>query len=329
MDLAAFCDQSRVVVVAGKGGVGKSTVAASLALLASEAGRSVLIVELEGKSAISAAFAAASPLAYEETELRPGSVSSAGDVLGAIRARRLTPDDALLEYLGDHGLQRVSKRLMSSGVIDVVATAIPGIKDVLLLGKVKQLERERSADLIIVDAPATGHAVTFLTSASGLLDVARSGPVRTQAADVVEFLSDPSRCRITLVTLPEEMPIKETVESAYLLEDRAGVTLGPVVVNGCLAVDAGLFGETRTAARAAGVSVDEATELALESARKFSVARHELQARQIENLSSELPLPELTLPLLAADSIGPDELRRLTDALIDGVARLRDEVAPR
>ena len=79
----------------------------------------------------------------------------------------ITPDDALIEYLEDHGLGRVSKRLARSGVLDVVSTAIPGIRDVLVLGKVKQLERGGRADLIVVDAPATGHAITFLTSASG------------------------------------------------------------------------------------------------------------------------------------------------------------------
>ena len=142
----------------------------------------------------------------------------------------------------------MSRRLVSSGVVDVVATAIPGIRDVLVLGKVKQLERDRVADLIVVDAPATGHAVTFLTSASGLLDAARGGPVRTQAADVVELLSDPTRCRVVLVTLPEEMPVSETVEAAYQLEDRAGVQLGPVVVNGWDEVSTGLATDTAAAA---------------------------------------------------------------------------------
>ena len=85
-------------------------------------------------------------------------------------------------------MKRISKRLVSSGALDVVATAIPGIRDILVLGKVKSLERQPAADLILVDAPATGHAMTFLSSAQGLLDAARSGPVRTQAADVVELL---------------------------------------------------------------------------------------------------------------------------------------------
>jgi anion-transporting ArsA/GET3 family ATPase len=151
MDVGIFCAQSHVLIVAGKGGVGKTTMAAALARMASEAGQSVLIVELEGKSGITGAFGLEDDLGYEEIELLPDDVPGQGGV----RARRITPDDALVEYLEDHGLRRVSKRLVSSGVVDVVSTAIPGIRDVLVLGKIKQLEREEVADLIVVDAP--GH----------------------------------------------------------------------------------------------------------------------------------------------------------------------------
>src|SRR5580704_17314332 len=228
MDVGIFCAQSHVLIVAGKGGVGKTTMAAALARMASLTGRSVLIVELEGKSGITGAFGMAEDLGYDEVELQP-----AGPGHGEVRARRITPDDALVEYLEDHGLKRVSKRLVSSGVVDVVSTAIPGIRDVLVLGKIKQLEREQAADLIVVDAPATGHAITFLTSAAGMVDAARGGPLRSQAQDVVELLGDPSRCRVILVTLPEDMPVSETIESAFTLEDKAGVQLGPVIVNAC------------------------------------------------------------------------------------------------
>ena len=221
MDAAGFCTQTRVLIVAGKGGVGKTTVTAAVARMAAGAGLRTLIVEVEGKSGLPAAFGHADALTYEEVELAPG-----------VRARTLTPDDALLEYLEEHGMKRISKRLLSSGAIDVVATAVPGIKDILVLGKVKQLERARTADLIVLDAPAAGHAVTFLTSAAGLLDAVRVGPIRSQAHDVIELLSDPARCQVMLVTLPEETPVNELVETAFSLEDRVGVSLGPVVVNG-------------------------------------------------------------------------------------------------
>ena len=230
MDVVSFCAQSHVLIVAGKGGVGKTTMAAAIARMASTTGRSVLIVELEGKSGITGAFGLG-----RGPGLRGGGAPGRRRAADRawIRARRITPDDALVEYLQDHGLRRVSKRLVSSGVVDVVSTAIPGIRDVLVLGKIKQLEREEVADLIVVDAPATGHAITFLTSATGLVNAARGGPLRSQAQDVVELLGDPTRCRVILVTLPEEMPVSETIESAYTLEDKAGVQLGPVIVNAC------------------------------------------------------------------------------------------------
>ena len=228
MDVGTFCAQSHVLIVAGKGGVGKTTMAAALARMASP-GRTLRADRRAGGQVRHHRGLRAWTRTWATTRWscsrrrRPDQ--------GAVRARRITPDDALVEYLEDHGLRRVSKRLVSSGVVDVVATAIPGIRDVLVLGKVKQLERERVADLIVVDAPATGHAITFLTSASGLVSAARGGPLRSQASDVVELLADPSRCRVILVTLPEEMPVSETIESAFTLEDKAGVQLGPVIVN--------------------------------------------------------------------------------------------------
>src|SRR5256885_6462526 len=129
-------------------------------------------------------------------------------------------------------MRRVSRRLSRSGALDVVATAVPGMRDILVLGKVKQLERAGAADLIVLDAPAAGHAITFLLSARGLLDAVKVGPIQRQASDVVEMLGDPSRCQVVLVTLPEETPVNELVDTAYAVEDRAGVALGPIVVNG-------------------------------------------------------------------------------------------------
>ncbi|MEO6120971.1 MAG: ArsA-related P-loop ATPase, partial [Acidimicrobiales bacterium] len=208
MDPVGFCRQARVFIVAGKGGVGKTTVSATLARMAAAAGLTSLVVEIEPTSGLAAAFGRDEALGYDEVELAPG-----------IRGRALTPDDALVEYLQDHGMGRLSRRLLSSGAIDVVATATPGIKDILVLGKVKYLERSRAADVIVVDAPAAGHAVRFLTSAAGLIDAVRSGPIRTQAEDVAELLADPARCQVLLVTLAEETPVNEVVETAYTLED--------------------------------------------------------------------------------------------------------------
>ena len=322
MDVASFCRQSRVLVVAGKGGVGKSTMVAALGRMASDAGLSVLVVELEGKPGIRVAYGGHGPLLYEESLLAAPSPSGAGPV----RGRRITPDDALLEYLADHGLHRVSKRLLSTGVLDVVATAIPGIRDVLVLGKVKGLERDRVADLILVDAPATGHAVTFLTSAGGLLGIARSGPVQTQAAEVDALLRDPVRCRVVLVTLAEEMPVSETVEAAYQLEDRAGLRLGPVIVNSVAGLPPGLDGDAGEAAGTVGVRCSDEQLAALNEARRFRIRRAELEAEQLARLGRELPLPQLRVPELAAPVIGPAELDVLSASLARGIGDLVPEV---
>jgi anion-transporting ArsA/GET3 family ATPase len=317
MDVASFFRQSRVLVVAGKGGVGKTTVTAALARAAAHAGLSVLVIELEGKTGVPAAFGRADALDYEETVLADGP--------GVVRGRRITPDDALLEYLADHGMKRISKRLVSSGALDVVATAIPGLRDILVLGKVKSLEREGRAEVILVDAPATGHAMTFLSSAKGLLDAARAGPVRTQAADVVELLTDPSRLQVALVTLPEEMPINEVVEAAYALEDRIGVSLGPVVVTGCLPEERGLGRDPEEAAGEVGVHLDRTVAAALGRAAEFHQHRFGLQEEQLARLAEELPLPQLRTRLLYDEAVGPPQLELLAADLTAGIEQLADE----
>jgi anion-transporting ArsA/GET3 family ATPase len=314
MELHDFCSTSRVVVVAGKGGVGKTTVTAALATAAARAGTSVLIVEVEGKSGLSTALGCP-PLEYDEHEVRPG-----------LRARTLTPDHALLEYLEERGLRRVSKQLVRSGALDVVATAVPGMKDILVLGKVKQLERAGAADLILIDAPAAGHAITFLLSARGLLDAVRVGPVRKQAEEVIELLSDPERCRVMLVTLPEETPVNELVETAFALEDRVGLKLGPLVVN-AVPGDLALVGSTAADdAVAAGVALP-AEAHALDMAAAFRHDRHALARAQADRLASLLPLPQLRLPFVFG-AIGPSEVGRLADALADEIAMLPGPVTP-
>jgi anion-transporting ArsA/GET3 family ATPase len=319
MDPAGFCTQSRVLIVAGKGGVGKTTVSAALARMAALAGLTTLIVEVEGKSGIGAAFAHPDPLTYEEVVLSPGG---GPDGAADIRARTVTPDDALLEYLEDHGMRRISKRLLSSGAIDVVSTAVPGIKDILVLGKIKALERQSAADLIVLDAPAAGHAVTFLTSASGLLDAVRVGPIRTQAEDVLSLLSDPARCQVLLVTLPEETPVNEVVETAFKLEDRVGVSLAPVVVNGMYPPIDGLDADAEEAASAADVFLRPGEAAALAEAADFRRQRSALQAEQVKRLADALPLAQLELPFLFTTELGPPEVDTLARSLADSVRKL-------
>ncbi|HTX00586.1 MAG TPA: ArsA-related P-loop ATPase [Acidimicrobiales bacterium] len=312
MDVAGYLGQSHVLLVVGKGGVGKTTVTAALAETAAGAGLSTLVVALDDSGGLPGLLGHSAPFGYDRVEL--------GERLSA---RTLTSDAALLEYLDDHGMKRVSKRLVNTGVLDVIATAIPGIREVLVLGKLKQLERERAADLILLDAPATGHAVTFLTSAGGLVDAARGGPLRSQAEDVVAMLRDPLRCQVVLVTIPEETPVNEAIETAYRVEDDIGVALGPVVVNACYPVLDEIAVDPLDAAAAAGVPPPSSDELAdLRGAARFRRSRQNLQAAQLGRLADELPLPQLRLPYLFGAEVGPDGVAELSGALAAQIPEL-------
>jgi|SRR5579875_818595 len=320
MDVARFCRQTNVVIVVGKGGVGKTTVAAALALAGARAGLDVLVAALDDSGPLPALFGRGDPFGYEEVVLLDATAGGAG---GRVRGRVLTSDAALLEYLASHGLGRVARRLVQTGALDVVATAIPGIREVLVLGKLKQLERAAHADLLLLDAPATGHAMTFLTSSSGLVDAARGGPLRAQAEQVVELLADRSRCQVLLVTVPEETPVNEAIEAAYRLEDEVGTALGPVVVNGCYPVRERLDVDPRHAAAAAGVPPPPDGDLErLRAAADFRRARQELQRAQLERLGRHLPLPQIVLPYLFSAGVGPAELPALAEALERGIERL-------
>jgi anion-transporting ArsA/GET3 family ATPase len=275
---------SNVVIVAGKGGVGKTTVTAVLARAAVEAGQRVLVIELDGKPALA--------------ELLPG-----------LDVRSISAADSLEEYLHDHGFKRIAKRLAATGVIDVIGTAAPGIDDLVVLGKIKQLERSGEWDLIVVDGPAAGHAITFLTAASGLLDAVRGGPVREQAQDVLDLLRDPERCQVLLVTLPEATPVNELIETLFALEERVGVRLGPVIVNQVDAtpplpdLDDVDFGRAR-------VQIDDAIDAA-----EFRRIRHQVQAAEIARLTAAVPLSQIHLSARPVAGLTPDDVAALAAEL--------------
>ena len=168
--------------------------------------------------------------------------------------------------------------------------------------------------------------MTFLTSASGLVDAARGGPVKAQAADVVELLTDPERCQVALVTLPEEMPVNEVIDAAYQLEDRVGVSLGPVIVNACYPTVEGLEVPAAVAAVAAGVTLDPRPGGGPRRRQRVPADPPGAPGQQIDRLAHDLPLPQLQVPFVFSESIGPDQLRVLADALAAGVAALPDPV---
>jgi anion-transporting ArsA/GET3 family ATPase len=320
MDLTSFAATAKVKIIIGKGGVGKTAVTSALGRSLAVAGLRVLCVELEGRPEFGRAFGRDEVLDYLPVRLfeHPSG--------GSVDARRLTPDDALVEYLREHGFGRLSKRLMSTGVLDVVAGSIPGLRDVLVLGKVKQLANDDSIDVLLVDAPATGHAMTLLTSAAGMMDVAQSGLVRKQAEEVVEMLSDASRCHVLLVTLPEELPVSETIEAAYLVEDRAGVALGPVICNHVEFSSPLLEVSAREALSDAAQSASDSLVRALDDAAAFQRHRSRDSVEQLDRLRHELPLSILQLPHLPCDSIGPAESAELAMLLAEEIETLNEEL---
>ena len=314
MDPGHFFASSRVLVVAGKGGVGKTVTAATIAAAASRCGLSVLLVEVAGRSAAAPMFGAR-PQGYEESVLVHEAERN-GIRHGEIRGRSITPDDALVEWLSSHGFNRLMKRMAKSGILEVVATATPGIKDLLVLGRIRALESEGVTDLIIVDAPAAGHALGFLRSPAGVRDAARNGTIHRQAVDVLEFIGDPKRLQLMLVTIAEETPINELIETSYAVEDEVGVKLAPVVINGVLPKCDGL---DRSVARAKA-SRDERSDLA--QAAAFRASRAALQDEQLDRLGAELPLRQIRMSQIFGTEIGPDEINVLADEFLAGIEAL-------
>ena len=229
--------QVRLHVVTGKGGTGKSTVAAALALALATSGKNVLLCEVEGRQGIARMFDV-DPLPYEETRIAKGAPDATGRA-GQVNALHIDPESALLEYLAMYyKLGRAGKALEKFGVIDFATTIAPGVRDVLLTGKVYEaVQRPRGTrtkdqvtyDAVVLDAPPTGRICQFLGVNSELAGLAKVGPVKSQADKVMELLRSP-RTAVHLVTILEEMPVQETSDGIAQLRE-AGLPVGGVVVN--------------------------------------------------------------------------------------------------
>jgi anion-transporting ArsA/GET3 family ATPase len=300
-----------VAIVAGKGGVGSSTVAAAMALLAAQQGADVLLLAVDGRPGLGPMLGGP-PLRDTEDVLRR---FDAGDGGGRVRGRTVPPQGAFADYLALKGANAVLRRAASAASLDVLAAATPGLQHLLVLGKVKELARERAADLIVVDAPPAGNAAPFLRSAAALMEVVVDGPVREQAEEVAAMLADPSRCQALLVTLPEETPVNEVIELAYDVEDRLGLALAPLVVNACWPESEATALSAAQAARRQGVRLPAAAARALDASNDFVRARLEQQREQLARLDAGLPIPRVQLPRLAVPRLGPDELDVLAAAL--------------
>ena len=219
----------RLHVVSGKGGTGKTTVAAALALALAGDGRRVLLCEVEGRQGIAQVFDVA-PLPYEERSVAvaPGG----GEVFGLA----IDPEAALLEYLDMYyRLGRAGKALDRFGITDFATTIAPGVRDVLLTGKVYEANRRRDKqgkptyDAIVVDAPPTGRIARFLNVNREVAGLAKAGPIRNQA-DAIMVMMRSRRTAVHLVTVLEDMPVQETIDGIEELR-ASDLPVGRVVVN--------------------------------------------------------------------------------------------------
>lgn len=307
---ADWLTSTHVAVVAGKGGVGSSTVAAAMALAAARQGADVLFVAVDGRPGMGPLLGGPS---LDSTDRILQRIKGAGQV----RGRTIPADQAFGDYLDLKGVGGLLRRAASATSLPMIAAATPGLEHLLVLGKVKELERSRSADLIVVDAPPAGHAAPFLRSATGLSDVVQSGPIRDQAQEVSEMLRDPDRCQAMLVTLPEVTPVTELLELAAELGDELGIALLPTVVNACWPDRPGLMKSTAVAAKSQGVKLSVADKRILDASTAFGRARIERQREQVARLRSALDTPLLVLPRLPTPAFGKQELSVLADALAE------------
>ena len=206
--------------MSGKGGVGKTTMAAALALLAAERGKRTLVCEVDPKGDLAASYECG-PTKFRATEIQPG-----------LSAMSMNTEESLREYLNLYLRIPVAGRIGPlARAFDFVATAAPGVKEILTVGKVCYEVRERHYDLVVVDASATGHIVGQLAAPQGINELVHVGLVRQQTGWMLDILSDSTITGLCIVATPEEMPVAETLELAARVKEETTVELAAVIVN--------------------------------------------------------------------------------------------------
>jgi anion-transporting ArsA/GET3 family ATPase len=310
----------RLLFFTGKGGVGKSSVAAATARLAAAQGKRVLLVEVDAKGNLSALFEH-SPVGFDPVPVHPG-----------VHLMQMRTDESLREYLQLHVRVPVLGGIGPlANVLEFVANAAPGVKEILTVGKVcwevhEALEGRAPWDLVVVDAAASGHVIAQLDAPRAIRELVQVGRVRAQTEWMLELLSAPEVTALNIVTTPEELPISETIELVGRARDELEVPLGVVVVNRvlpepllrgdeavleALRSDAALGLLEERLGRGARAILD-ATELATAMCRA--------RAPHLERLRAEVGLPIVNLPSLFAANDGAEVVRGLAEALREELA---------
>ena len=297
--------------VAGKGGVGRTTVAASLGLAAARAGKRTIVCEVARQERVSRALGSEG-VGYREVELRPN-----------LFAISIDPQRSLEEFLSDQmGSRRVAGLLFHNRIFEYLAAATPGLRELATIGKVwelAQLERRPRRgpgapyDLVIVDLPATGHGLGALRTARTFGDVARVGPVRRRADMIDTFIRDPALTAVAAVALPEEMPVTETIEFAAALRRDMGIELDLAVMNAMLP-ERFSGAEAEAIARVNGEHGSPPVAAALRAALTEHHRARAHRAR-LRKLRSELDVKVVTLPYLFEPDLGLEEWERLSHEL--------------
>jgi anion-transporting ArsA/GET3 family ATPase len=303
----------RLLFVTGKGGVGKSTVAAALGMVAARHGRRTIVAELARRDDVSRALEGESAPVFAETELAPDLFTISID-----------PELAMEEYLTDQlSVRALAERLSSSRIFTYLAAATPGLRELLAMGKVWELaQSERRTpgaspyDLVVVDAPATGHGIAFLTAPRTFAAAAAVGPIARQARTIHDMLVDPRRTGVLAVAAPTEAAVAETLVLRDTLRAELDLELDRVVVN---AMEPRRFGGADAAAllRAQEQLGDQAPEVeraALRAARS-GYARSLAQQAQLARLRRALDRAPVSLPLIFASVLGAQEIGLLASAL--------------